>query len=298
LVSAAFDSFFPVSGDIALNDGTLSLSRNLILKDISKMKSLGDITGNGMILDLSQTVTSFPYDGNANVTFSDVTIFLRGDVFVNESHITFSGDSIINGRGNALSLSSSSSLIIDENSCLKFEDIVIKNVSSSKISCVNDSSAIEFRDVLWVQDGDYIFSAGKFDLLGDFHICGEGYKFVYQTDQVSTVSANSAIIFDNNVTFSYDPAVASSDLIVLSDDTSEFILCGATLHATSTGLRLKKGKLVIDGKSFISCDGQIEDDAISFGDGSSAENNLEIQFLPAANLEIIKGFVAYNNVTS
>jgi len=295
-VSATFDSFFPVRGDIVLNDGTLMLSRDLICKDVTTIKNLGNIVGNNMVLDLSSTITSFPSDGNATVVFSDLAVFLRGDVYINESEITFNGNSVIHGRGNLLTLSPTTILKVGANSSLRFEDITIKNVNNKKIQCTDDSSTVEFRNVSWIQDDDYIFDAGKFDVLGEFHVFGDGYTFIYQTDQISTVSVCSAIILDNNLTFSYDPPGALRDLIELSQVSSQFVLNGATLHSTAAGLRLKKGRLVIDRRSFISSDGQEDGESISFGDGGDAENNLGVQFLPAATLEIIKGFVAYNNV--
>lgn len=49
-VVATFDSFFPVSGDYALTGGTLILNRDLIFQNILRVGFLGNIIGNGHVI--------------------------------------------------------------------------------------------------------------------------------------------------------------------------------------------------------------------------------------------------------
>jgi len=101
---------------------------------------------------------------------------------------------------------------------------------------------------------------------------------------------------ENNVTFNYDPPVASNALLILDAPTAEIRLNGATLHATTTGLRLTKGVFSMDRLSTLSSEATVAAEAIIFGDGVDAANNVNIQGLPAENLNITQGIVVFDNV--
>jgi len=58
--TAEFDSIFPVSGNIEIGLGTLTLSQDLILFGDAKIKSIGTVYGNSHTLELSHTCTAFP----------------------------------------------------------------------------------------------------------------------------------------------------------------------------------------------------------------------------------------------
>jgi hypothetical protein len=55
--SCTFDSVFPVSGDVYLNDGTLSLSADLLFRNITTWYTSGEILGNNYLVDLSSSIT-------------------------------------------------------------------------------------------------------------------------------------------------------------------------------------------------------------------------------------------------
>jgi hypothetical protein len=59
-VSAIFDSFFEVTGDIALNGGELTLYRDLIMRNRSSIGTLGRINGNGHTLEFSSMTMCVP----------------------------------------------------------------------------------------------------------------------------------------------------------------------------------------------------------------------------------------------
>src|SRR5690606_3093862 len=54
---ATFDSCFPVVGTICLACNTLVMQQDIIMDNISHFASLGNIIGNGHVLELSQSVT-------------------------------------------------------------------------------------------------------------------------------------------------------------------------------------------------------------------------------------------------
>ncbi|MFC1842269.1 hypothetical protein ACFLYU_01290 [Candidatus Dependentiae bacterium] len=234
------------------------------------------------------------------VLFDDLHIILDGNYEVQEGlEMRFSGSCSFDGLGHCLMLNDNTSIVIESDSHLSLQNIKIHNVSGNNIRCYSDTSTLRLKDVQWFLDGDYTFTTGMFEVAcQDFHILGEGFGFGYKSDLESIIGSDGRMILDRNVTFSYDPPIADRDLLSMADSTSELVLRGATLFSTSTGLRLTKGNLVVERKSFISCDGDVLSEAVSFGDGSSASNNLSVQCVGAANLEILGGYVVDNTVSS
>jgi len=232
-----------------------------------------------------------------SVDFTDLKIFLHGDTALNNFKIIFKGESLISGRGNTLDLSGTSTIVIDSNASLCLKDISLEGLISSNIYCTDNTSTLSVDNCKWIMGSNYVFDVGHLEILNDFYIIGGGYNFVYQTDQQSIVKSNSRIILDENVIFSYAPSVANRDLINLCDDTSDFVLRGATLFSTTTGLRLTKGNLIVERKSFINSDGTNYAESVSFGDGSSVDNDLNIETVGAANLEVLSGYVVYDNIS-
>lgn len=239
------------------------------------------------------------YSSNAGsvdcVTLTDLCIFLNCNVELKQCCIKFAGQSLINGRGNCLTISPTCTIFVEPNSSLMFKDIILKGMSDHRIQAVDNTGTFSFKNVEWIQDGDFSFELGHFDVIKDWHLFGEGHQFNYQSSVQSTIQECGCMILDNNFTFSYDVPIADRDLLKLVEDTSKLALYGATLHSTTTGLRLTKGRLVIDRCSLLSSEATVESEGISFGDGTSVENNLDIQLLPAAKIDITQGCVSYND---
>jgi len=228
--------------------------------------------------------------------FSNLGMYLNNNLELSNVCLTFTGNSFIDGQGHCLTIDSTSTIIVGSNSSLALKDIIIVNVSDSFIKCTDATSTLTFKDAQLELAGNYTFTTGHFDVLSDLRIVGDGLAFVYQSNVVSTIQPDGRLILDHGVTFSYAPAIANRNLLSFVDSTAQLLLKGATLFSTVTGLQLTKGQVVVDSNSFLSCDGTVDGQAISFGDGISSANNVTIQWLPAATLEILKGRVVYNNV--
>lgn len=286
-VTATFDSFFPVSGNVSLTHGTLILNRDLIFRDVTTITELGNITGQYHDISFSSSVTSLPNIGGnaANINVSNVNIFLNANVYMRQESMHFTGQSIIDGAGHSLTLAPTCSIIVDSGASLMFKNIVLENVNTSKLQMVDSLGTITFNDVQLVMDNNYTMSNGKFVVLSDFRISGEGFTFVYNTDQVSTISTDGRMFLDHDMTFSYAPRVASRAQLVLLASSSELWMQGATLFTTSTGLRLDTGRLIIDRDSSLYNQGTVESEAISFAD------TLDVQLYPAATLACLNGLV-------
>jgi len=135
----------------------------------------------------------------------------------------------------------------------------------------------------------------------DVFMSGEN-TFVYQSGQPFSILQNSTLELDMEFTFSYDPtSVASKTLFVLEDETSKLLLNGATLHATTTGLELSKGKLFV--KDYANLSSEVlevdeeltVDEGITLGDGT---NDLVCKIYPGARLNISQGSLVYKNKLS
>ena len=233
----------------------------------------------------------------SSIEFTDLHISLCGNIALDNSQIIFKGESVIDGNGNIFDLSGTSTIIIDSNASLCLKDISLKGMLNSNIYCTDHTSTLLVDNCRWLMEVDYDFNAGHLDILHDFEIIGSGYNFSYKTDQRSTILANSRLILHDGVTFSYIPTLADKNLIDLFNSTSDIILRGATLFCSSIGLRLTKGNLIVERKSFLECDGSNYAEAICFGDGASADNDLHIETIGAANLEVSSGYVVYDNIS-
>jgi hypothetical protein len=241
----------------------------------------------------SGNIIQFP---NKCVTFTDLNLVLNNDVIFQNCCITFQGQSSITGNGYALSLRPTCSFTVGSNSSLLIRDIDLNNISDNRLQNTDSTSTYSFKDVKLVLDGNFTLTQGRFDVIGELDIVGNGYSFRYQSDQVCTVSSNAKLIIDDGVTFSYAPRIASNSLLNMADNTALLRLQGGSLYATSTGLRLLKGNFEVDGFSSLISDATSSANGILFGDGALVNNNVNIHLLPAAELNISKGYVGYRNV--
>lgn len=231
------------------------------------------------------------------VEFVDLNVLLNSDLSLGNTHITFKGSSSIDGRGNCLDLKGTSTIVIDSNAGLCFKDVTISGITQNNFYCTDSTSTVTFDNVKIVLESDWGFDAGKFYVLKDCMFIGNGYTFIYGTDCESLVTSNGRLIFDNNVTFKYAPSIVNRDLLSLYDSTSSLVLRGATLYATDVGMKLTKGNLVIERSSCIEGEGDTENESISFGDGVTVDNDIAIEYVGEANLQVLGGYVSYNNVS-
>lgn len=229
-------------------------------------------------------------------TFSDVYLSMNNDLYLQNACITFGGNCAIYGNGNTLTLLSTSTIYIDSNSQLLFENVKVSGITGNNIQAVDDTSLLVFNNSVWNLLGDYSFLRGSFSVINSFMVRGYDKIFSYLTDMTSTVSPNSNFILDSHVTFSYNPISNASNLIQFNDTTSLFTLINATLSTSSAGIVLKNGTCTIDGLCSVVNDGANSAQGVVLGDGASVNNNMAIKFLPAAELDIMRGFIVNKNI--
>jgi hypothetical protein len=261
-----------------------------------------EISGTGNFHDSLQIYSSVGAGGGSSsacVSFSNINIYLSCNMCLDNACITFFGQSSIHGRGKCLSfVGGNITLQVAANSSLLLQDITMAGLQGMNIVLLDQTSTLSLVNVTWEQDGDFLFSNGKFDVAKDFHIIGQGTGFNYTSNQVSTIESNGRLILDEDVIFRYMPTSNNQGLINFVDSTAQMILRGASLAttSTSTGWKLTKGTLLVDQDSFIQSAATAPANAISFGDGINHANNLNVRILPAANLVVNSGFLVQNDV--
>lgn len=303
--NATFDSCFPVVGPICLECYSLTLANDIIMHNIAYLGSLGNIVGNGHVLSLAQSVSTIPNYSCADISvetntcaqieWGNLVVELNSDVTLQDTEITFTGISTLQGNGNILTLGDSAALIVGENAQLTMQNITIDGVNANNIRCVNDQSLLELENVRWNLDANYTFATGRMKVGKKFYINGPEKLFSYQSDQITTIESNGRLIIGQGVEFYYAPSMALQNLLSLVDSSSQLVLKGSTLRVSNIGINLLRGILKIARDSSLISEGSNLPEGIHFGDGSNANNNLDVQITPAAQL-FITGPVIYQNV--
>lgn len=264
--TSSFNIIGPVDGTIILNDGTLTLTGDMLLGRKAIISGDGNVNGNGYALVLH-------------------------DQLALQSTLTFVGNTIINGQQNIIELGSQAKFWISNNTTVTLQNLVLKDIAPSSIVMEGTGSSLVLNNVdLWL-DGDYSFTQGSIYFYNDVSLNGSAHTFSYQSGQQSYVTKQSMFTIDHGVTFRYDPSIANRNLIVMEDDTAHLYLNGCTLSSTPTGLMLTKGTVMFDGLITLSADGQTVSEAIAFGDASGSD--LTTITIPGANIQVY-GYIDVN----
>lgn len=291
---ASFLDQFAVSGIVGLNGQTLVLGSNFNLGDnTTNVNTLGNIVGAGNAFELSRSATLFPVlSSGATYTFSDLTLIINENTVLNNSALLFTGNGSIDGGGLVFDLAGTSSIVVDANSSLLLKRVTLANIHGNMLRCLDNTGTISCCDVEILLDGDMSFEQGQLYIDDVLHLQGS-YVFSYKTSQTSLIGDRGNLIIDHGVTFSYDPLGNASDLLQLVTSNAQITLNGGLLHATSGGLQLVKGLMVVNGRSYISNEAINDATAIILGDGVSVANNVTLR--ENGNIEILGGRVIFND---
>lgn len=249
---------------------------------------------NGVYSDGSQDIKfSGTYNQDGSVTLANSAVMDITKKTDLTQTLTFKGSCTLNGNGNTINLAGDGKIIVQSGSSLIMKNLVLKGVGNGNIFCMDNSGTLSFQNVTIYQSTDYTFSIGHIDIIGNLNING-GYKFNYKSSRASTITSDSVLFLDRNVTFSYDPGIMSKDLIIFENEFSTLQLSGATLHTTLTGMNLTKGNLVVDRVSYISTEKtNFVDEGITLGDNLG--NDCTCQILSGSKLELKTGSLKYKN---
>lgn len=300
--TCAIQGRFPV--DIVLGGGTIYLEEDLHFLDDKFFIDSGTVKLNKRNLFLGSTeitVTVPIYFDQAQ------DIEMNANLHLAETW-TFSGLSTIEGNGRILYLDDGGEIVIEQGSSLLFRDIAIRNISGNNIRCLDTNSTISFQNVHWFQDGDYSFTTGALEILENFCLGGCCDTFAYQSAQTSTIYGHSKLVVDRSMTFSFDPIWNSSvsnwdtarDFLIFADNTSILELKGATLHVTTTSLKLKKGTFRVKDHSYLvsELDGLFHmEEGLIIGNNLAADD-MKFEIGVGSKFEISSGAFSYKNINS
>lgn len=292
-VACLFSSVFPVGGPVTLNNGTLTLNLDLKFDSNATLVNGGLINAAFRIVSFPDIRTGFTIPSGLRV--SNGIIYLNSDVTLN-GIFRLNGSTIIRGQHYTLNLGSSGQLVVGDSGTLLLDDVTIDGLHAGSMYCADNAGTFSFDNVALILDGNYSFTQGKFDVVTSCNISGT-HVFTYQSSVASTIQSDATLFFDTGMTFSYAPSAAAGDLLAMSDQSSILHLYETSLHSTSTGLQLTKGTLIVEGICSIYSGAAIVAEGVILG-GGSAENELSVRILPESSLDVVSGFMVYNNVST
>lgn len=285
---------------MVLSDGVLTLERDIdFYQNLQGFAVGGDVTLSGTIaldnhvMNISANDStwtgSFYCSGNGSRMAVHAKVSLSGTW-------TIDGIQTIDGNGNTLELLPTGQLFVAAGSSLTFRNMVIKNLSGTKLSCLSDSATVVFDNVLIVQDDDYEFATGSIifrnavDLIGGAGCSDETtYSFSYNSDQTSSIDENSTFHIMRGIRFE------SGDTLSFADLTSVLHLDESTLRVVDSGMNLLGGRMRISNSSILDVDTTY---GVTLGDGVIAGNDFFVEIEGDAKLTIESGILFYNNIAS
>jgi hypothetical protein len=160
---------------------------------------------------------------------------------------------------------------------------------------MDNNCTLTLGNVTWVQDDTFTLSNSHFEVLGAWALVGTS-TFAYTSGRASTITSFGNLYLDAGMTFSYAPLhSANRDLIVMENSDALLTVNNATLASTTTGMRLTKGTIDIEGTCWTINDGAVAaSEGIALGDGDPAHDVI-INFGSSATLNAQSGVFVYHN---
>jgi hypothetical protein len=291
-----------VGCNIVLNGGKVFLEDDLNFADDVFFTGSGVVNLNKRTLRIGATDLTT----SATIEFEDARDVECDANLSLESTWTFSGESILKGRGNILCLGSVGEIVVRKNSSLLLQQASIRELKGYNIRCEDTTSTLSLQSVKLRLSDNYSFTQGSIYVRKKLRINGD-HKFIYQSAQTSIIGSHTKMIFDRGTTFSFDPIWNSSitdwnlvrDFFEFEDGTAVLELKGATLHVTpTTGMKLKKGKLRIKDESYISSelDGKFHmEEGLILGN-NNAEDDAKVEIMSGASLVVSGGALSCKNM--
>lgn len=292
-----------------LNGGTLALDRDLHFYQNLQGPPVGGQVASVGKLELDNHAirvaandmtwaSSFHFVGNGSRMVFNAKVSLSGTT-------TIEGIHTIDGNGHILEFGPAARLFVASGSTLIFCNITIKNLSGTKISCLDDTSQVIFDNVKLVQDDDFKFETGSIifrnqvDLTGgDGCSAASIYSFLYESSQTSSIDSNSTLRVGRGVRFELGNQdwQASTQPLGFSGLTSVLHLDDSRLRVKDQGVQFKKGRMRVSDSSMLEVDTTY---GFTVGNGMAAAQDFIIEIEGDARLTIDggvgQGVLYYNN---
>ncbi|MGA9530408.1 MAG: hypothetical protein WBQ73_00780 [Candidatus Babeliales bacterium] len=289
VTTCLYNAFFPVNGPVNLNNGTLTLNRDLFLSSGSTLGTGGVISGGNRALVLPDSQTAYAISNP--ITINNATITLRSNVVLT-STVTLGGTCYIDGNGYTIDCTMGA-LVVAANANVTLAHLTLDGVAATNVSCAASTSILTLTDLTWIQGADYTFSQGSMRWQEKVLVKG-GHTFTYSTGVQGTIMSYAELVFEEGTTFSYTASL--KDRLAFEDETAHLHLIKATLHSGTPGIRLTKGTGIIEGQCYFESDAAMQSDALELGDGISSANNFTLVECAASGVTLGSGFLVYNNL--
>lgn len=230
------------------------------------------IMRNLIMRDFSPQHVSF--GEGSTLTFGDKTIITLSRDESLSYKWSFTGDVNIRGGGATLDLSAGGSLVVRESgSRLTLENMIIKGVYGSNISCDDPFGTIIFKNCTIIQDADFSFNIGNLEFVNSVFMM-DPYNFIFTSPSPATfyIRSSSTLNLIRDKILTIAPIGGNRNAVQFEDATAALSLDEATFSAPAPGLLMTKGRFVIRSKNnFLQNDNGTAATAITLGDGTAAD---------------------------
>jgi WD40 repeat protein len=298
--SVLFDIGARVIGDVKFKGGfSVGAGKNMYCDVWGIVNGTIDLNGTGRLnldgdLYFGSHITGGVIAGRGNTLFLERNLTTTPD-----SILTVTSDLVIDGQWHDIELDRWSRFYVESNTTLTLRNVRLKNKINSQskppIILKDETSKLALYNVEIACVDDFYFEQGSLFIHYDVVVSGTS-KFFYSSSKPLFFDSFSSLFMDHDTTFYYASSAVSRSLIHMQDHTSVLFLNGATLASTTPGVQLTIGTLILDHVCTFSNQAIIDVDGITFGDGVSKSNDLNLEVLPSASYKIISGKVKNNNV--
>lgn len=299
-------------GFVRFDDGfSVAAGSSVTLNIIPAVKGAINLNATGkVILDgdlfLASNVTlpqGGVLDGQGNV------VFFQGNLTIPRGkRLKITGNTVIDGQGHELIFEDESgstaggALLIDgqAETSLTLRNIIVKglkNYTSGRAirfgSAENQQLILE--NAVMHLAGNYSVAGGALTICNDVMFTG-AHTFYYRSSYDCTIEKYATLMLDMDVVFRYTPEDKEKNHVVMLDRTSKMYLNGCTINTPhNQGLVLTKGHIIVDHKTRVDGNNAVRDaHGVTLGDGTEA-NDILVDIMPGASLEVIEGILSYNN---
>lgn len=290
--TCTFDSAFPVSGTVDLNGGTLYLTSDLHLENITTLNDLGKICADGHIIALDSSVERF-INSNMNTTFKDVDLFVHSDLQISTT-ILFEGDCYINGRDRRMTIDPTVEVIVGKNSTLTLKNINLLGLQRNNIRCIDETGTIVLDNSSYYLDANYSFTIGSLHLINNVEFCGSSTLF-YDSSKSFTIHKNSQCTITGGTTLGIrvNTPEYGQKAVWFEDDSSQMEFVNSGIVIGRGGVLITRGTIVFDGRVNIDAHSTNTSNGLIFGTGVAADDIL-VKFYPAARVNFNNSHLTYN----
>lgn len=247
-------------------------------------------------MEFTSSITSLPTDFSF---IKDLNIVFNNNIELHSS-VTVQGLCSISSSNNNLNFMDGAAIIVDSNSTLELQAVVLNNIESNKILLVDDTSRLILNNSTIELAGNWTFSQGSVIVKNISSLRGSRpYVFAYTSNISSHIFDDSTLLLDGGLTFSFGRQTVGGIEPLILDDTGATLACAeCTLYITKYGAELSKGTLLFNGNALLETESSTTTYGFFWGDNTLSANDLHITFGPGSQTMLNKGAFIYNNVGS